>query len=89
MTTAALGGTTDVDAVTLSSARLAGKTASGGTSQMSATIAIVIAIAVNTVVKTGLAIGIGRWVLGKRVALIGALVIVAGAAGLAATAGLR
>jgi hypothetical protein len=40
----------------------------------------------NTVVKTGLAAGIGGWILGKRVAVVGALVIAAGAAGLAAAA---
>jgi uncharacterized membrane protein (DUF4010 family) len=78
---AALGGTTDVDAVTLSSARLA----EGGLEPFTATIAILIAIAVNTIVKTGLAIGVGGKPLGKRVIVIGALVIAGGAAGLAAS----
>jgi len=80
----ALGGTTDVDAVTLSSARLA----KDGLEPLTATISILIAIAVNTIVKSGLAIGVGGWVLGKRVVLVGALVIVAGAAALGLTAGL-
>jgi uncharacterized membrane protein (DUF4010 family) len=80
----ALGGTTDVDAVTLSTAHLAKESVDA----LTATVAIVIAIGVNTIVKTGLALGIGGWVLGKRVALVGALVLVAGGAGLAATAAL-
>ena len=81
---ALLGGLTDVDAVTLSSAKLS----ADGTAHLTATIAILIAIASNTVVKTGLAIGVGGWVLGKRVILVGILVIAAGAAALALTAGL-
>ncbi|MBA3502231.1 MAG: DUF4010 domain-containing protein [Myxococcota bacterium] len=80
----ALGGTTDVDAVTLSSARLA----KDGLDPLVATVSIMIAIAVNTIVKTGLAIGIGGWVLGKRVVLVGVLVILAGGAALGLTAGL-
>jgi uncharacterized membrane protein (DUF4010 family) len=82
---AALGGTTDVDAVTLSSAQLA---AGGAASAFVAVTSIAIAIAVNTMVKTGLAAGIGGWVLGRRVAVVGALVIVAGAGGLGAAAAL-
>ncbi|MBA3392275.1 MAG: MgtC/SapB family protein [Deltaproteobacteria bacterium] len=78
----ALGGTTDVDAVTLSSAKLA----KGGLAPLTATIAIAIAIAVNTIVKTGLAIGVGGMALGKRVMLVGVLVIAAGAGALVATA---
>lgn len=77
----ALGGTTDVDAVTLSSARLA----RGGLEPIVATIAIAIAVAVNTIVKTGLAWGVGGTQLGKRTAFVGALVIGAGGAALAAT----
>jgi uncharacterized membrane protein (DUF4010 family) len=82
---AALGGTTDVDAVTLSSAQLA---AAGSASALVAVTSIAIAIAVNTIVKTGMAAGIGGWVLGRRVAVVGALVIVAGAGGLGAAAAL-
>ena len=74
----ALGGTTDVDAVTLSTARLArGELAFGV-----ATVAITIAIAMNTIIKTGLAIWVGGWGLGKRVTLIAALILAAGGAGL-------
>jgi uncharacterized membrane protein (DUF4010 family) len=78
----ALGGTTDVDAVTLSSAKLA----KNGLEPIVATISILIAIAVNTVVKAGLAMGIGGAALGKRLSIVGALIIVAGGIALAATA---
>jgi uncharacterized membrane protein (DUF4010 family) len=81
----ALGGTTDVDAVTISTAKLASIDAVG---EIVATTAIVIGIGVNTIVKTALAAGIGGSQLGRRVALVGGLVIVSGAAGLAVTAGL-
>jgi uncharacterized membrane protein (DUF4010 family) len=81
---ATLGGLTDVDAVTLSSARLA----IDAIDALTATIAIVIAIASNTVVKTGLAIGVGGWVLGKRVIVVAVLLIAAGVAALAVAAGL-
>lgn len=81
---AALAGTTDVDAVTLSSAELA----RGGLGADIATVAIAIAIAVNTVVKTSMAAIVGGAALGKRMALVGGLVIAAGAAGLLAGAGL-
>jgi uncharacterized membrane protein (DUF4010 family) len=73
----ALSGTTDVDAVTVSTAKLA----RGGIDHGVATIAIVIAIAVNTIVKTCLAAYVGGAALGKRVAITGGLVVVAGAAG--------
>ncbi|MEO8703895.1 MAG: DUF4010 domain-containing protein, partial [Kofleriaceae bacterium] len=82
--TSALGGTTDVDAVTLSSAKLAGNAT---VEALVAVTAIAIAIAVNTVVKTGLAAGIAGWALGRRVALVGGLVIVSGSVALAITAG--
>ncbi len=74
-----LAGTTDVDAITLSSAQLSRT----GTEAWVATVAISIAVAVNTIVKTGLAFGIGGVRLGWRAALIGAAVIVGGAIGLA------
>ena len=70
----------DVDAVTVSSAQLA----RDGVAAVTATVAILIAIGVNTVVKAALAAGVGGRALGKRMALVGALVIVAGGAGLAA-----
>ena len=53
-----------------------------------AVVSITIAIAVNTIVKAGLATGIGGAVLGRRVTVVGSLVIVSGGLALAATAGL-
>ena len=79
---AALSGTTDVDAVTLSTAKLA----KGGLAPVVATIAITIAIAMNTIVKTALAGWVGGPGLGKRMAIVGGLVIAAGAAGVAVIA---
>jgi uncharacterized membrane protein (DUF4010 family) len=78
----ALGGTTDVDAVTLSSAKLA----KDGVDHTSAAISIGIAIGMNTIVKTGMAFWFGGSALGKRLVLVAALVIVAGAAAIAAVA---
>ena len=77
----ALGGTTDVDAVTVSTAKLAKADISAAT----ATTAISIGIVVNTMVKSGLAIGIGGSALGKRVGLTGALVVIAAGLGIAIT----
>lgn len=76
----ALAGTTDVDAVTLSTARLS----HGGLDRTVAAIAIVIAIAANTIVKTGLARFAGTPALGRRVAAVAGLTIAAGALGLVA-----
>jgi uncharacterized membrane protein (DUF4010 family) len=76
---AALGGSTDVDAVSVSTAKLARSTISHDV----ATIAICIGIAVNTIVKSGLAIGIGGSALGKRVSLTGLLVLLGGGVGIA------
>jgi uncharacterized membrane protein (DUF4010 family) len=80
----ALGGTTDVDAVTLSSAQLA---ATDTVTAIVATVSIAIAIAVNTLVKTGMAAFIGGSGLGRRVTLVAVVTLVAGGAALAATAG--
>jgi uncharacterized membrane protein (DUF4010 family) len=80
--TSALAGTTDVDAATLSSAQLA----RDGLDAVTATVAILLAIAVNTAVKAGLAAGVGGAALGKRMILVGGLILGAGAAGLAAGA---
>jgi uncharacterized membrane protein (DUF4010 family) len=82
--TSALAGTTDVDAATLSSAQLA----RDGLDAVTATVAILLAIAVNTAVKAGLAAGIGGAALGKRMILVGGLILGAGAAGLTAGAAL-
>lgn len=81
---AALAGTTDVDAVTLSSARLA----RGGLAAATATTAIALAVAVNTIVKVVLAASIGGAALGRRTALVAALIVIAGGAGLALGVGL-
>ncbi len=78
----ALGGTTDVDAVTVSTAKLA----KSGIDPGVATIAISIGIAVNTIVKTVMAATIGGRPLGKRVAVTGILVLIACGGGIAATA---
>jgi len=79
---AAISGATDVDAVVISSAKLA----TNGISQVVAASAITIAIAANTIVKTIMAWSIGGRPLGKRVAVTGALIIVAGGVALAVTA---
>lgn len=66
---ALIAGATDVDAVTLSTARQAdGELAA-------ATIAILIAIASNTIIKSSIAASIGGAGLGKRAFLVGALII--------------
>jgi uncharacterized membrane protein (DUF4010 family) len=76
-----LGGLTDMDAVTLSMARLAGT----GVDMKVAAIAVLIAAASNTCVKTGLAISLGGWVFGKRVLLSFLAVLACGALAAAAT----
>jgi uncharacterized membrane protein (DUF4010 family) len=77
----AFGGITDVDAVTLSAAKLVRE----GLSTNVATIAIVIAAAVNTLSKIGLA-ATGGTALLRRVSVTGGLIIVAGGVALAVTA---
>lgn len=67
---ALVAGMTDVDAVTLSTARQADGEFTA------ATIAILIAIASNTIVKSSIAAGIGGKRLGVRAFLVGALIIV-------------
>ncbi len=79
---AAISGATDVDAVVISSAKLA----TGGVADLVAASAITIAIAANTIVKTVMAWSIGGGALGKRVVVTGALIIVAGGVALAVTA---
>jgi uncharacterized membrane protein (DUF4010 family) len=75
----AIGGTTDVDAVTLSTARLARDTVPAEV----ATIAILIAVAVNTTVKSSMALVLGTRALGRRAFAIGGLIVAGAAAGLA------
>lgn len=80
---ALVAGLTDVDAVTLSTARNA------GTELTPATIAILLAIAANTIVKSSLASGIGGKALGTRAFLVGGLIMAGAGAGAAATLALN
>lgn len=75
---ALVAGATDVDAVTLSTA------SSANGAYYAATIAILIAVASNTLVKSSMALAIGGRALGRRAFLVGALIIGGGAAGAAA-----
>jgi uncharacterized membrane protein (DUF4010 family) len=74
----ALGGLTDVDALTLSMAQLAKSSLSGRV----AVTTIIIGAMSNTMVKAGLAIGIGGWQFGRRIAATFGLVVLAGFGGL-------
>lgn len=80
---AALSGVTDVDAITISVARLAGD----DIAVQSAATAIFIAAAVNTAVKAGIAIGMGGPSMGLRVGSVYAVVLTAGVAALWVTTG--
>ena len=75
---AALAGTTDVDAITLSMAGLA----EGGGSLEVAARAIVIAVLSNTFAKCGLVLALASPELRRRVALATALIMASGAAAL-------
>ena len=75
---AALSGVTDVDAITISVARLSG----GDVTTAGAATAIFIAAAVNTIVKGGIAAGLGGKAMGLRVGLVYAAVLAVGASGL-------
>jgi uncharacterized membrane protein (DUF4010 family) len=77
----AIAGTTDVDAITLSTATLA----TGGLDIHVAAFAILIAVAVNTAVKTGLAMSLGGSALGRRALVIGGLIVAGGIVGLVAS----
>ncbi len=72
-----VGGIADVDAITITMARLP----ESELSPRLATLTIVIGAATNTVVKASLALVIGGAAFGKRVALSLLAVVVAGAAG--------
>lgn len=74
-----VAGMTDVDAVTLSTAKQA------GTELTAATIAILIAVASNTLVKSSIAAAIGGGALGRRAFLVGGLTIVGAAIGAVTT----
>lgn len=75
----ALAGLTDVDAVTLSMARMAKE----GLAPRHAAVAILIAVASNTLVKAGMTVVLGGWALGRRALPAFAAMIVSGAAGAA------
>jgi len=72
-----LAGSTDVDAITLSMARLAG----GEVSPRVAATTIFLGTASNTLVKGGMATVIGGWAFGRRVVGALAAMLIAGAAG--------
>lgn len=74
-----LAGATDVDAIALSMANLAKQ----GLSERVAATTIVLGAASNTMVKCGLAIGLGGWALGKRVVVAFAVVLATGFVGIA------
>lgn len=80
--TAVVAGTTDVDAITLSTAALA----SGGLSASVATTTILVACFSNTAVKAGITFVIGGAAFGWRVARVFGAMIGAGALALAALA---
>lgn len=73
----ALAGLSDVDAITLSMARLAKE----GLSQQVAATTILIACGANTLVKAFLALSLGGWAFGRRVLLAFFLMLASGAAG--------
>ncbi len=75
---AAASGVADVDAVTISMARLAG----GGLDVAIASQAIALTVAVNTSAKAAMAGWVGGVAIGKPVALISAASILAGAVGM-------
>lgn len=76
-----LAGSTDVDAITLSMARLAG----GEVAPRVAATTIFLGTASNTLVKAGMAAVIGGWTFGRRVAWALIWMLAAGVAGVAAT----
>jgi uncharacterized membrane protein (DUF4010 family) len=75
---AALAGTTDVDAITLSMAQYARSGNSGIAVQ-----AITVAALTNTVVKTGMVLALGASHLRRQVAIAAALILATGAVALA------
>jgi uncharacterized membrane protein (DUF4010 family) len=78
---ALVAGSTDVDAISLSTAKLA----NGAVDAAPATIAIMIAIGSNTLAKSGLALGLGGRPLGMRAFVIGGLTVLGGAIATVAT----
>jgi uncharacterized membrane protein (DUF4010 family) len=80
---AALSGVTDVDAITVSVARLVGD----DLAVTAGAKAVFIAAAVNTAVKAGIAIGMGGTAMGLRVGSVYAIVLAAGVAAMWFAAG--
>jgi uncharacterized membrane protein (DUF4010 family) len=78
---AVLGGTTDVDAITLSTANLA----RDGLEPRVATATILLGVATNTAVKAGIAAVVGGARLGRIVAVTSVVMLAAGGAALAVT----
>lgn len=78
---AALAGTTDVDAITLSMSALA---KGGGTSLATAAAALVVAALANTLVKGGIIVALAGARLRRRVVVASLLIVAAGLAGLVA-----
>ena len=76
---AVIGGTTDVDAVTLSIASLA----NGGLSEKVAATSIYLGTVSNTLVKAGMATVVGGWEFGRLIIMAFAALLMAGGAGLA------
>jgi uncharacterized membrane protein (DUF4010 family) len=76
---AGLAGLTDVDAITLSMARLANE----GFDPRQASVAILIGAASNTIVKAGMTVVLGGWVLGRRALPAFVAMLLGGAAGAA------
>lgn len=81
--TGVLAGLTDVDAITLSMAKLA---ADGGVSMDVATTTIVLGAAANTAVKAGMSAFIGGWAFGRAILIGFALMLAVGLAVLGVTA---
>ena len=81
---AAISGTVDVDAITLSMSRMA----QGEISTGLAATAIGVAVASNTLTKAGIAWSVGGTAMGLRMGLVALLAIAAGALGLWAAGGL-
>lgn len=76
--TGLLAGLTDVDAITLSMARMAKE---GSIEPQVATTTILLGMLTNTAVKAGLAVTVGGWAFGRGVVLALGAALAAGAAG--------
>lgn len=77
--TGVLAGTTDVDAITLSMARLA---QTGSIAQPVAVTTILLGVASNTLVKAGMTAFAGGWAFGRRIILVFSALLGIGALGI-------